>query len=58
MLDLYGTSKTHFVLEDHPTPLGALAAAAVPKALAGSDGHISLVQAFFYRATTPLASTF
>ena len=21
MLDLYGTSKTHFVLEDHPTPL-------------------------------------
>ena len=47
MLDLYGTSKTHFVLEDHPTPLGALAAAAVPKAPAGSDGHISLVRAFF-----------
>ena len=28
-------------------PLGALAAAAVPKAPTASDGHISLVQAFF-----------
>ena len=30
-----------------PDPLGALAVAAVPKAPAGSNGHISLVQALF-----------
>ena len=45
VLDLYGTSKTHFCFGRPPDPLGALAAIVVLKALTGSNGHISLVQA-------------
>ena len=46
-LDLYGTSKIHFCFGRAPDPLSALAAAVVPKAPAGSNGHISLVQDLF-----------
>ena len=47
MKDLYGTSKIHFYFGRPLDPLGALVAAAVPKALAASNGHISPVQALF-----------
>ena len=60
MLLLYGTSKTHFFFGEPSNPLSALAAVVVLKAPAGSNGHISLVQALFLssnQSTCPIRTS-